>query len=84
MLAEIKQEPTIPESSTPSGHHWCATRKYRGRNISYGHRRSDGQASQGRDGHEADVSQVDDQAQPMNYVQTFTLMPENGSYFIFK
>jgi len=26
---------------------------------------------------------VDDQPQPMSYVQTFNLMPESGSYFVF-
>lgn len=26
---------------------------------------------------------VDDQPQPMNFVQTFTLQPESGSYFVY-
>lgn len=26
---------------------------------------------------------VDDQPQPMNYVQTFTLLPQGGSYYVF-
>lgn len=26
---------------------------------------------------------VDDQTQPMSFVQSFTLMPESGSYFVF-
>lgn len=26
---------------------------------------------------------VDDQPQPMSFVQTFTLQPEGGSYFVF-
>lgn len=26
---------------------------------------------------------VDEQPQPMNFVQTFTLAPENGSYFVY-
>lgn len=26
---------------------------------------------------------VDDQAQPMNFVQTFTLAPENNSYYVY-
>ena len=29
-----------------------------------------------------DDEQVDDQPQPMNYTQTFQLMPEGGSYFV--
>lgn len=31
-----------------------------------------------------ECQQVDDQQQPMSYVQLFTLLPESGSYFVFK
>lgn len=85
---------SLPKSAAQSRHHRCAAVQFARGNTGDGHGGFDGMAARLQslleEGEKRRTSadarghyQVDEEQKPMNFTQTFQLMPEGGSYFIF-